>query len=183
MPRPKTYFPEPLNEEQREMVIENIPLVHFTLRKYFSAKMARDDDLVSAGYEGLCIAVTMYDPNRGKFSSLAVQCIRNMVRSEISKRAKHQKPTVSIDNTIDDSEDDATHGKWYGRHDDGYREAETEMDIEMFSEFLTTDELAVLEMRRRGIPTPVIIERTGICKSRVYKIINETKDLWEKYRK
>jgi len=170
-----------LNEEQKKLVEDNIALVHFTLRKHFSASLAKDEDIISAGYEGLCIAAGKYDPERGAFSSLAVQCIRNLIRTELYYRSKHRNRQVYVDNTITD-DDDMTFGKWQGSDDGGFGEVDTLASVEHFSSFLTTTELAVVRMRMADIPTKEIIKRTGLGKTQVYKIINETKDLWESYK-
>lgn len=170
-----------LNEEQKKLVEDNIALVHFTLRKHFSASLSRDEDIISAGYEGLCIAAGKFDPKKGAFSSLAVQCIRNYIRTELYYRSKHRNRQVYIDNSITD-EDDVTFYKLHGSSDGGYSEIDTQATIEHFEQFLTTEELAVVRMRREEIPTKEIIKRTGLGKSAVYKIINETKDLWKSYK-
>ncbi len=169
-----------LNDAQRKLAEDNIGLVYFTIGKYYSS-LTGDDDVISAGMEGLCIAAEKFDPGRGKFSTYAVAVIRNLIRTEIRSRVKHSSVSVSIDNTLE-AEDDDTFEKWYGEAEEGYGERELMHDLETMKSVLTEAEILVLNMRIDGRSTKEIVRETGFGMSMVYTTIHKINDLWEKFR-
>lgn len=85
-----------LDDEGRKMVEDNMKLVPFTLAKYFGENTARDEDLVSIGNLALCQAAATFDPDRGiKFSSYAIKCIMNAIRTDGRKKYAAVKATGS----------------------------------------------------------------------------------------
>lgn len=71
-----------MTEDQEKLVIDNLNLVPFVMRKYYgsSARLLSEDELVSAGNVGLVRAAQAFDPSRGvAFSTLAVPYIRSEI--------------------------------------------------------------------------------------------------------
>jgi RNA polymerase sigma-32 factor len=67
----------PLEDHQQKLVVENIKIVPWLVRRM---KLRAEDDLVSVGYIGLCIAAIKFEPDRGiKFASYAAWWIRAVV--------------------------------------------------------------------------------------------------------
>ena len=71
-----------LNDEGRRLVEENMRLVPFALAKRFGSFVASNEDLVSVGNIGLCMAAAKFNPDRGVcFSTYATKCIINAVHT------------------------------------------------------------------------------------------------------
>lgn len=87
-----------------ELVLENIELVYFVLKKM--NLYHKKDQYYDAGIEGLVRAAKNFNPDKGRtFSTLAVTCIRNQILMQIRAENKCVN-TVSLDDTIpgDDNE-------------------------------------------------------------------------------
>lgn len=78
---------QPLTPQQRKQVEDNINLVHWTIRRYYSwildnkdkADMAYED-MVQEGTLGLITAVQRHDPEKGKLSTYAPNWIRQALQ-------------------------------------------------------------------------------------------------------
>lgn len=92
---------EKLNNDQKRIVLENMRLVHFVVRKICVYEKALEyDDFVSIGTIGLIDAVKTFDPLKGyTFSSYATKCIRNKIILSFKKSKKSENNT-SIDEQI-----------------------------------------------------------------------------------
>lgn len=73
----------------QKLVEDNMNLVYWLISKEYSTYI-KDEDLIQCGMLGLCIAAEKYDESKGKFSTFAVQGIRNEIRSEFRRRNRHQ---------------------------------------------------------------------------------------------
>lgn len=169
-----------LNDEQRKLAEDNMGLVYFTISKYYKS-LVGDEDVISAGMEGLCIAAEKFDPGRGKFSTYAVAVIRNLIRTEIRSRVKHSSVSVSIDNTLE-ADDDDTFEKWYGEAEEGYGEKELLHDLDVMKGVLTESEALILGLKISGKTTKEIVIETGFGMSMVYTTIHKIIELWEDFR-
>lgn len=73
--------------ERDTLVVENIGLVYFVIKKHFSYFAYRSgipyDDLVGYGTEGLIRAVGKYDPLKGKLSTYALWWIRQSISRRV----------------------------------------------------------------------------------------------------
>ena len=70
----KAFYP-PLTKEQQELVRDNHKFV-FRIAASFR-RLGHQDDLISEGYLGLCIAATKFEPSRGlKFTTFSAYWIR-----------------------------------------------------------------------------------------------------------
>lgn len=78
-----------LDDEKREIVVENLPLVHFVVSQ-LSRKLsdrAQRDEMVSAGTIGLIGAVRGFDPSRGlAFSTFAAPRIRGAILDDLRRQ-------------------------------------------------------------------------------------------------
>lgn len=89
-----------LNAEQQQLVIENQKLVPFTIKRYFP-NSARDEDVFSTGYEGLCIAAERYrGESESKFSTFAVFCIKSAIINRYKKEKKQSENMLLEADTI-----------------------------------------------------------------------------------
>lgn len=72
--------------KQDELVEQNLKLVHWVCRRYFSTAPIEYEDAVQNGMIGLINAAQYHDETKGfAFSTLAVLCIRRAIMREIRK--------------------------------------------------------------------------------------------------
>lgn len=85
-----------LTDAEKEMMAEeNLTLVHFVANKFRNTKLPYDE-LYSAALLGFSKALNSYDTERGaKFSTYAVNCMKNEVRFFLRKERKQSEHTVS----------------------------------------------------------------------------------------
>lgn len=72
----RTQYTEPLTEDQKKLVVDNLGLVHFTVSRFYKPYMF-DDDIISLGYIGLMKAAQSWNVERGAFAAYAVWKIRS----------------------------------------------------------------------------------------------------------
>lgn len=65
--------------DREQMILDNMKLVKFTIKKYYHTARGCFDDFLQEGYVGLIKAVDAYDPNQGEFSTFAIMCIRRSI--------------------------------------------------------------------------------------------------------
>ena len=69
-----------------ELAEQNMALVPWVVRRYFSHRGQFDQDFLQAGYEGLMHAASLYRPERGfTFSTYATPWIRQAVQREMHR--------------------------------------------------------------------------------------------------
>ena len=96
-----------LNEEQRTLVEQALPLVSWTIRRYISSNESVAglgfDDLYQEGCTALCRAAMAYLPDRGVFSTFAVTVIRNHLIGYCRKIAAQARelPSVSLEELVE----------------------------------------------------------------------------------
>jgi RNA polymerase sigma factor (sigma-70 family) len=71
--------------ERDKLIVENQRLVTYVLHKHYPS-WAFDEDMQQIGMIGLCNAADRYDPEKGKFSTLAIKFILNEIRNEFRRR-------------------------------------------------------------------------------------------------
>lgn len=84
-----------MTEEKERLVLDNLRLAGYMAQKYKSTGIDFDE-LISISYMGLVKAANSYQPERGKFSSLACQTIYRDIMYCIRKR-KHSIHCISLD--------------------------------------------------------------------------------------
>ena len=92
-----------MSEKDEVLVVENMNLVYFLIRKYFPT-FAKDEDLQQVGCIGLCRAVETWDDSKSTFSTYASKVIINAIRNELRARRKHPK-TTSLNAIVKNSDD------------------------------------------------------------------------------
>lgn len=85
-----------LAEEEKEVIAEeNMSLVHYVANKFRNTKL-NYDDLYGAALLGFTKALNSYDTERGaKFSTYAVNCMKNEIRFFLRKERRQSEHTVS----------------------------------------------------------------------------------------
>lgn len=96
-----------LNDNQRKLVEDNLPLTTYAIIKLHYKPT---DEAYSDAYYGLCKAAAMYDESKGfKFNTYAFQCIRaELARSIRDKNAGRRIPEyeiISLDYEYSDDND------------------------------------------------------------------------------
>ena len=96
-----------LDEEQRALVEQALPLVSWTIRRYISSNESVAglgfDDLYQEGCAALCCAAAAYLPDRGMFSTFAVTVIRNHLIGYCRKVVAQARelPSVSLEELVE----------------------------------------------------------------------------------
>ena len=96
-----------LNEEQRALVEQTLPLVSWTIRRYISSNERVSglgfDDLYQEGCAALCCAAAAYLPDRGMCSTFAVTVIRNHLTGDCRKIVAQARelPSVSLEELVE----------------------------------------------------------------------------------
>lgn len=86
-------------EMMNALAIKNIKTVYYVVNK-FTAYSVTQDDLISAGMLGYAKALQKFNPDRGvKFSTFAINCIKNEIRFCLRKENRHFKNHISM-NTV-----------------------------------------------------------------------------------
>lgn len=78
-----------------KLVTDNMPLVHYIIKKYY-ATYTKDEDIIQSGMLGLVKAAKHYDKTKGKFSTYAAVVIRSEIANELKYR-KNDKLNVSLE--------------------------------------------------------------------------------------
>lgn len=87
---------EDREEMMNDLAIKNIKTVYYVVNK-FTAYSVTQDDLISAGMLGYAKALKKFNPNRGvKFSTFAINCIKNEIRFCLRKENRHYKNHISL---------------------------------------------------------------------------------------
>ena len=92
----------PLTPEQRVLVEQNMPLVHWTVRRYMDVKEnicgLGFEDLCQEGALALCYAAATYVAGKAQFKSYAITVIRNHLLDHCRRIAAQLKnaPTYPL---------------------------------------------------------------------------------------
>lgn len=90
-------------EDRERLILENIPLVFYCLRKYYPTR-ANDEDLIQCGTIGLINAVDKRNNIVGRFSTYAIKAIKNEIMKELKRRSQSVK-TISLDEMLERKKD------------------------------------------------------------------------------
>lgn len=169
-----------LSEEQRDLVVENMRLVHHIVKRYSTP--VPTDEIVSAGYYGLVKASKTFNPDRGsKFSTYAGICITNSILDLLSEyKNKRRRALTSIDDPIvyDDKLGNLKVSDLYDDgeriEDDYIRKADTE-ELRFFIGLYLLDKspryTQIIRLRLQGKTHEVIAKELGISKSYISRIL------------
>lgn len=88
-----------MNEEQDKLVLDNMNLVYFLVKKNFYL----NDDFIELGMIGLVKGVKSFDPSKGfKLSTYLSRCILNEINMYLRNNAKRNND-VSLDNFLEEN--------------------------------------------------------------------------------
>ncbi|BBW98909.1 sigma-70 family RNA polymerase sigma factor [Geobacillus subterraneus] len=89
------------SEEEREKIAaENYPLIHYVARGFLSSGVPYEE-LVGAATIGFVKALNSYNQEReAKFSTFAINCMKNEVLLLLRKELKHQYHCVSMEKVL-----------------------------------------------------------------------------------
>lgn len=92
---------EPLTpEEQKEIAENNLALIHYVISKLNNPVVATYDELVSVGMVGFTKALVNFNKRKKvKFSTYAINCIKNEILYFLRKENKHCEHNTSL-NTV-----------------------------------------------------------------------------------
>lgn len=69
-----------MTKEQEKLIIDNERLAHYIANKYYEKNSKYDyEDFYGLARVGLIKAALVYNPKKGKFSTIAVKCMRNEI--------------------------------------------------------------------------------------------------------
>ena len=91
--------PPPLTDSQRELVQDNLKLVHEWIRRSPWVSRVWGDDATSMALYWACKIVTRYDPDKGCWSTFLWNSLWGLFQSA-SKRNRSVTPSVSIDSLM-----------------------------------------------------------------------------------
>lgn len=87
-----------LTDEQRKLVEDNLPLVTYTIKKYypdFARLPIEYEDLKGYGYYALCNAAETFDTSKGfSFSTHACSVIRGYLSKELRKLRQDKRKVI-----------------------------------------------------------------------------------------
>ncbi len=82
--------------EKEQVAEENMPLVHYVVNMFLNSGIAYDE-LASIAMVGYAKALNKYDTEREvKFSTYAINCIKNEILFFLRKEKKHMKNNISM---------------------------------------------------------------------------------------
>lgn len=87
-------------EEKNQIAEENLALIHYVI-KGFNKTGIPYDELVSVAMVGYAKALSSYDKSRAvKFSTYAINCIKNEILFFLRKENKHNRNTLSLNKVL-----------------------------------------------------------------------------------
>ena len=92
-----------MKTEQEQRFEENMNLVYLVIHKKFKCYV-NNEDVVQVGLIGLWRACEVYDPNKGKFSTIAVFYIKNEILNFLTRDYKKGFCKDSLDEQISNTD-------------------------------------------------------------------------------
>lgn len=146
---------------KQQLIGDNMNLVYFLVSKEYPTYLY-DEDIIQCGMLGLCKAADMWDESKSTFSTFATYCIRNEIRMEFRKRAKHQG-ILSLDYEIENDGERTTFGDFVVG-DEGVNY----IDITIDRSRLSKTEQAVYDLLLDGVAPLDIAKQLNISHQCVY---------------
>lgn len=161
----------------QQLIEDNMNLVHHCIRKFYPTFIG-NEDMISIGMLGLCKAANCYSPEKGKFSSLACQCIINEFKAEFRKR-RNEPQIVSLDHCLShDAEDgDALIDSIVGEEDVGF------VDFEGWFAQLNPRAQEIIRLKMAGLSQKEISKLLNLNRQTVSKEARKALLLWRKRNK
>lgn len=172
------------SREIEQAVVDNQKLVHFAINKYFP-DLRDDEDIFQVGWIGLWKACIGYDSSRSKFSTYAVRCIINEIRTELRNRAKLWGfgDTASLDEPMSFDKDGnaVTLANLIPDQRDDY--CEVDYDISFLSRKLSERDMEVFRLSLYGFTAIEIARAFGYTRAWASRIIKNAQALARKRMK
>lgn len=172
---------ERLTQEQKNIIEENYNLIYSFLHKHLKEELQKGEEHVQAVKDaledGLIKAAQYYDPEKGKFSTIAYQCMRTEIGMLFRRTGKyhHYKKwdfETSLNELIDSDEDNK--GIQFGEEEDGFyvlekeeKAKETSDILEKLSQVMSSQELKIISQLKGGASYSKIGEALGISRQSV----------------
>ena len=166
-----------MNEIDREKLAEdNLPLVYYTIKKYYPTFVA-NEEVLDGGMYGFAKACKTFNPDKGiKFSTYAVKCIKMYAFNEIDKEIRRNGKEVSLDAELNGEynlqqvlvgEEDILDVSW--------------LDAETFIETLNEREKFIISLQKDGYTQREIAKVMGLTFQRIGQIHRNIKSKWRKF--
>lgn len=160
--------------ERDQLIVDNIPLVYYTLHKHFP-RWAFDEDMQQIGMIGLCKAADNYDPEKGKFSTVAVVYIRNEIINEFESRMSQKRTCEKSSLNFEFDDDNTLEDHLCCEHDIDF------CDREGLFKALSPKERMVAELLEQGYSQAEISRKTGEHKANVHFWVKRIKKKWRNF--
>lgn len=157
--------------EAEKLFEQNMGLVPATISRCFPP-MEGDEDMLQVGYIGLWRACTHYQPEKSKFVTFAITCIKNALKHELVYKSwpKRAGETISFDDIINDKGDLVISRKgidW--------------LDVDGILEELCERDRRILSMRLRDMEYRDIGKQIGISRTMVGNRIKVIRQVIKKH--
>lgn len=175
-----------LTDNERNLVENNERLVYVAWSRLKDnwIKASYRDDLIEAGYEGLCRAARIFNPEKGKFSTIAIKCIEMQMYKELNLINKRVVRVIELDHPVRTPrhvpDGVLTLGDCIESIDD---EVENALDnlaereiIRSLAKLLTVDEQNLLLEYARGSTYAQIGAQRNITRARVGQLIKRIRN-------
>lgn len=171
-----------LTDEQKKLVEDNIPLAYLVVKRIYHPHIEYDD-AVQLALLGLCQAARIYEPERGKFTTLAYLAAQHTIQREERKYrhevAKRIYAGSSLDSNVfaygGDDGFSPFHELIPDPRQDTYKQAEARIALEKVGSFmrsLNSRDKAVFKYHVLfDMTQQEIADRTGLSQPSVSRII------------
>lgn len=158
------------------MIVKNMNLVYFTIRKYFP-QYANDEDIKQIGMIGLIKAVDSYDTSISMFSTYATTVIVNEIRYHFRLNNKHIG-VLSLNDKYDMGDCDYVE---FGEVLVGDEDVNiTSYCYEKFYEDLTEREKTILDLSLTCTQQQ-IADKLGLSQTRISRMKKEIRRKWREF--
>ena len=148
-------------------------LVWLVLHRWRLVGWPDTDDLLQEGRLALWRAAQTFDTERGSWTSYAVRCIENGIRTGLRRRGQ---PTCPWDREDDDGPAPAE--PWQGADDQALEAAEWLADWAQWSQRLSVRQRRVLTALSRGLDQREVALREGVSQAQVSRIRRRALAAW-----
>ena len=156
---------------KQQLIKDNMNLVYHLVHRDYPTYTS-DEDIIQCGMLGLCKAAEKWDETKSKFSTFAYNCIKNEIRQEFRRRAKHQG-VLSLDYEVngDDGEKCSFGDFIVAEEDISY------VDLSVNYKLLTERELLIYNYLKLGMSNSDIGRKLGISRQTVWKTARKIRTL------
>lgn len=165
-----------MTEEQERLVLENLKLVPYILRRYPKSEQTKlyREDLLSEGYVGLIKAAQAYEAERGlRFSTFAYRCIQNQMSHYLRQLNKFSGKEHLLSAPVFQDSDRFGYEEILPDETDYAGIIAEKVDAQAVA--LSEREVKILKSRLRGYTQTEIAVELGIKQSYVSRLLKNIK--------